>query len=82
MMATSSAAERGTMSHLVTANAQLSTHLAEKSVATICNLRTASRPTGTTQDPEMEETPGCAQRPTMKITVGHMATRSMRITPS
>jgi hypothetical protein len=52
MMATASVADRGTMSHLVTTNAQLSTHLAEKSAAlvaaneTIRNLRTVSLPTG------------------------------------
>jgi hypothetical protein len=52
MMATTSAVDHGTMSNLVTTNAQLSTHMAEKSAAlaaaneTIRNLRTASRPTG------------------------------------
>jgi hypothetical protein len=52
MMATASAADRGTTSNLVTSNAQLSTNLAEKSAALpaanaiIRTLRSASRPTG------------------------------------
>jgi hypothetical protein len=97
MMATASAAYRGTISHLIITNARLSTHLEEKfSALTAANyvirsFRAILRPNVgvataaaifTASSTRSVNRRIARARPVTKnkITVGHVDTRSMRIT--